>query len=101
MFANYVDGQVVNMTSKRFIIKAWWNQFGTNKPRKTTTAPWKDLLPGDTITVEFNFDVGRWYSKYRPEFNVYTYRNNELLFETTNTPAYIANFLKHYIFEEK
>ena len=53
MFSDYAEGQVVNMTSKRLIIKSWRNQFGTNKPWKTTAAPWKDLLPGDTITIEF------------------------------------------------
>ena len=100
MFSDYAEGQVVNMTSKRLIIKSWRNQFGTNKPWKTTASPWKDLLPGDTITIEFTFDVDRWYSK-QPELKVYAYRNDELLFETTNTAAYIAKFLTHYIFEEK
>ena len=36
----------------------------------------------------------------QPELKVYAYRNDELLFETTNTAAYIAKFLTHYIFEE-
>ena len=39
MFSDYAEGQVVNMTSKRLIIKSWRNQFGTNKPWKTTVAP--------------------------------------------------------------
>ena len=58
------------------------------------------MLPGDIITIEFTFDVDRWYSK-QTELKVYAYRNDELLFETTNTAAYIAKFLTHYIFEEK
>ena len=57
MFSNYAEGQVVNMTSKRLIIKSWRNQFGTNKPWKTTAAPWKDLLPGDRILVNTKYGV--------------------------------------------
>ena len=97
----YILNPEINMMSKTILIKAWQTEYDTDKPWKTKTAPWKELIPGDTIKIEFNFNIDRWYSKYQPEFKVYAYRNDELLFETTNTPQYIANFLKHYIFEEK
>ena len=87
------------MISKTILIKAWEKEYDSNKPWKTKTAPWKDLLPGDTLKIEFDFDIYKWYSKYQPIFKVYAYRNNKQLFVTKDTPAYIANFMKHYIFE--
>lgn len=90
------------MRSSLYMIKNWIVKENGKLFKITSNNNWKNVLPGDIVSLSFDFTTGfLGYSNHtEPKMDVVVYRNKDILFKENMYFTSISAMISHFEIEK-